>query len=340
MVRKSTCFGSVGNYCMSERRPAVAVVLAAGQGVRMKSDRPKVLHEVCGLPMLAFVLDALRAAGVSDIIVVIGYRADEVRARFAGWDSPLRWVEQVEQRGTGHAVMMVEPELADFDGDVVVVCGDNPLLSGDTVANVLERHRAAGASCTVVTAEQENPTGYGRIVGAADGTVERIVEERDTSNGEKKIREINSGNYVFDARVLFDALKQIRPDNDQHEYLLTDVIAVLHSAGKKVMSQAAPDATEVLGINSRAQLAQVGKILQGRIQARLMAEGVTIVDPASTFIDARVGIGRDTVVMPFTVIMGPTRIGSNCRVGPFVHVRGGSTVVDGEEIGGFKEVGP
>jgi bifunctional UDP-N-acetylglucosamine pyrophosphorylase/glucosamine-1-phosphate N-acetyltransferase len=306
----------------------------------MKSARPKVLHEICGLPMLAFVLDAMRQAGISDVVVVVGYRSGDVRRRFADWDMPLRWVEQTEQRGTGHAVMVSEPELRDFDGEVAVVCGDNPLLSAETVAKVLELHRERGASCTVVTAEAEDPGGYGRIVRSPDGSVERIVEERDASPAEKRIREINSGNYVFDARSLFGSLKKLTCDNVQREYLLTDVVAVLRSAGRKVWSYAAPDPTEVLGVNSPAQLADAGKILQRRIQAKWMAEGVMIVDPENTFLDPRLEIGRDTVIMPFTVIMGPTRIGCDCRIGPFAYVRGGTTVADGTEVAGFKELGP
>lgn len=324
---------------MGEERPAVAVILAAGQGVRMKSRSPKVLHEVCGLPMLAFVMDAVRDAGVARTVVVVGYGADEIRARFAEWDRPLRWVEQAEQKGTGHAVMVTEPELADFDGDVVVVCGDNPLLSASTVADAMAHHRGEGASCTVVTAEVADVTGYGRIVRADDGGVERIVEERDASEDEKHIREVNSGNYVFDARRLFEALKQITADNEQQEYLLTDVVGVLHSGGRKVLSHVAPDVTEVLGINSRRQLAEAGSILQERIQSRLMDEGVTIVDPDNTFIGPRVTVGGDTVILPFTVVIGPSRIGSNCRIGPFAYIRAGSTVTDGSKIDGFKETG-
>jgi bifunctional UDP-N-acetylglucosamine pyrophosphorylase/glucosamine-1-phosphate N-acetyltransferase len=235
--------------------------------------------------------------------------------------------------------MTAEAALAGFDGDVVVVCGDSPLLSSDTVLRLLARHRTERAACTVLTAEVPEPTGYGRIVRAADGSVERIVEERDATDVQKRIREINSGNYVFDARSLFDALRRITPNNVQREYLLTDVVAVLRSAGRKVLSDAAAEATEVLGINSRQQLADVGRILEGRIQAKLMTEGVTIVDPASTFIEARVEIGRDTVILPFTVIRGPARIGTDCRLGPFVCIRGGTTVPDGTETGVFKELG-
>lgn len=324
---------------MTENRPCVGVVLAAGQGVRMKSGSAKVLHEVCGMPMLGWVLDAMRETGVTDIIVVIGHGAEAVRARFAEWDTPLRWVEQTERKGTGHAVMTVEPELADFDGDVVVVCGDNPLLSAATVGAALERHRTEQAACTVVTAEVPDPTGYGRIVRAGDGSVEKIVEERDASEDEKRVREINSGNYVFDARALFCALGEIRPDNDQEEYLLTDVVTALRRAGKRTLSHVAPDATEVLGINTRVHLAEAGRVLQGRIQTALMLEGVTIVDPQSTFIEARVEIDRDTVIMPFSVIMGPARIGSDCQLGPFVCVKSGTTIADGTRTGPFEEIG-
>ncbi|HUU42435.1 MAG TPA: sugar phosphate nucleotidyltransferase [Planctomycetota bacterium] len=324
---------------MSEDRAVVAVVLAAGLGKRMKSDRPKVLHEVCGLPMLTYVLEALRDAGVDDVVVVVGHAAETVRERFAAWEPPLRWVEQTERRGTGHAVMVTGETLRDFDGDVVVVCGDNPLLSGQSVREAIARHRHEGAACTVVTAEVDDPTGYGRIVRNVEGDVEAIVEERDTTDGQKRIREINSGNYVFDARGLFDALGKIRPTNEQGEYYLTDVVAAMRSDGQRVLSHITSDPTEVLGINSRAQLAEAGRILQARVRARLMEAGVTIIDPASTFIDPRVEVGRDTVIGPFTIISGPTRIGRECLVGPFVHVRSGTELPDGSQTGSFKEFG-
>ena len=250
------------------RRGVVAVILAAGQGVRMKSDKAKVLHELCGRPMLAYVLDAMRAAGASEQVIVVGYGADEVKAAFADYPAPLRWVLQTERKGTGHAVMTAESALAAYDGDVVVACGDSPLLTGETVSRVIATHRAEGAACTVVTADVANPTGYGRIVRAADGSVERIVEEKDASDDEKKIREINSGNYVFDARSLFASLKQIRPDNAQKEYLLTDVVGVLRRAGKRVMSHRAADPADVLGVNSREQLADAERIYQRRVQPK------------------------------------------------------------------------
>ena len=321
---------------MGEPRGTVAVILAAGQGVRMKSRLPKVLHELCGLPVLSFVIDAVRGAGVTDLIVVVGYEAEEVRRRFAG--QPLRWALQAEQKGTGHALMMAQPLLTGFNGDVIVACGDNPLLSASTVAEVLEQHRAQGTACTVVTAKVANPTGYGRIVRGREGGVEKIVEEKDATPDEKRIAEINSGNYVFDGRALFDALRHIRPDNRQKEYLLTDVVKVMRLVGREVMSYAAPDPTEVLGINSRAQLADAGRILQDRIQSKLMTSGVTIVDPRNTFIDPRVEVGPDTVIMPFTVLMGPVKIGSNCRVGPFAWLHGSVHVKDGTQLQGFGEV--
>ncbi len=253
---------------MSQPRSVTAIVLAAGQGVRMKSDKAKVLHELCGRPMLAYVLDAMRKAGAGDLVVVVGYGADAVKAAFAGYPPPVRWVIQTERKGTGHAVMVTEPALSGVDGDVVVVCGDSPLLRGETVAQVIAAHRASGASCTVVTAEVPKPFGYGRIVRAPDGSVERIVEEKDASADEKKIREINSGNYVFDARSLYESLKHVTADNAQKEYLLTDVVGVLRRAGKKVMSHRAADPTEVLGINSAEQLVEAGRIYRRRMASK------------------------------------------------------------------------
>ncbi len=249
---------------MGRSRSVVAVVLAAGQGVRMKSDKAKVLHELCGRPMLAHVLDAMRKAGAADLVIVVGHDADTVKAAFADYPPPVRWVIQAERKGTGHAVMVTEPALAGYDGDVVVACGDSPLLRGETVAQVIAAHRASGAACTVVTAEVAEPFGYGRIVRAADGSVARIVEEKNASADEKKIREINSGNYVFDARSLYESLKHITADNAQKEYLLTDVVGVLRRAGKKVMSHRAADPTEVLGINSREQLAHAEEVYRQR----------------------------------------------------------------------------
>lgn len=322
---------------MSEPRAAAAVVLAAGKGVRMKSKLPKVLHELCGMPMLAHVLEAVRQADVSRTIVVIGHGAEVVRERFTGWDAPLQFVIQGERRGTGHAVMMAEETLAGFDGDVMVVCGDNPLISAETVRNVVKTHRSSGAACTVVTAEVPDPFGYGRIVRNAEGSVEAIVEERDADDETKKVREINSGNYLFNARLLFESLKEITPDNVQKEYLLTDVVTVLRSKGHKVMSYVAPDPAEVLGINSRAQLADVSALMQQRIQRKLMDGGVTIVDPRSTFVDPRVEAGEDTVIFPGCVIMGPVKIGGDCRIGPFAYLKGDVRLADGETVDPYEK---
>ena len=249
---------------MREDRSVVAVVLAAGQGTRMKSDLPKVLHAVCGRPMLALVLDAMHDAGVADAVVVVGYRAEAVREVFADWVTPLRWVEQPEQKGTGHAVMVTRETLADFDGEVVVVCGDNPLLSAETVRGAIVRHRVEGVACTVVTAEVADPTGYGRVIRDPGGDVEAIVEQRDASEAQQRVNEVNSGNYVFDARCLFDALEKVTPENDQHEYYLTDVVAVLRAGGKRVIAHKAGEATEVLGINDREQLALAERLLLAR----------------------------------------------------------------------------
>jgi bifunctional UDP-N-acetylglucosamine pyrophosphorylase/glucosamine-1-phosphate N-acetyltransferase len=321
---------------MTETRAAVAVVLAAGKGVRMKSKLPKVLHELCGRPMLAHVLEAVKSADVRETIVVIGHGAELVKERFADWDAPLRFIIQSERKGTGHAVMMAEEALADFDGEVMVVCGDNPLISTETIRRVVQTHRDDRAAYTVVTAEVPDPFGYGRIVRNAEDSVEEIVEERDADEATKRIREINSGNYLFDARRLFRSLKEIRPDNHQKEYLLTDVVKVLRSGGHTVMSYAASDPAEVLGVNSRAQMAKVSVLMQERIQTALMDAGVTIVDPRSTFIDPRVEAGPDTVILPGCVITGPVKIGGECRVGPFAYLCGNVRLADGETVGAYE----
>ncbi|MBQ7478566.1 MAG: bifunctional UDP-N-acetylglucosamine diphosphorylase/glucosamine-1-phosphate N-acetyltransferase GlmU [Selenomonadaceae bacterium] len=296
----------------------VTVVLAAGKGTRMKSALPKVLHRVGGKHMLQHVLDAAKAAGAKRNIVVTGFGGETVREAIG---SQAEFVTQEEQLGTGHAVLQAKPLLEGETGTVMVLCGDTPLLTGELLKKLYDSHLEAGAKATVLTAIMPDPTGYGRIVHMADGTVEKIVEHKDATEEERKIREVNSGIYCFEAKELFSALGEVKNDNAQGEYYLPDVLEILRKQGKKIWAVATEDYESTFGINSRSQLAQAEKILRHRKNEELMAEGVTLMDPDSTFIDADVKIGRDTVIYPFTWIEGKSVIGENCELGPNVRLQ-------------------
>jgi bifunctional UDP-N-acetylglucosamine pyrophosphorylase/glucosamine-1-phosphate N-acetyltransferase len=313
-----------------------ALILAAGKGVRMKSDIPKVLHKVCGAPMLQYVLEAARDAGLEQIRVVIGYGGERITEYFAG--ANVEWIEQKEQLGTGHAVMTAATMYKGFRGDVVIIYGDVPLLKAATVSALLDAHRRAKALCTVLTAKVDDPTGYGRIVRNKGGALKAIVEHRDATKAQLKIKEINSGIMAFDGTMLFETIRQLKNDNSQREYYLTDVAEMLSRKRGKVATFTVDDPREILGINSRAQLAEVGRIMRMQILERLMAEGVTIVDPENTYIEHNVEIGRDTVILPYTVIGAGVKIGKGCEVGPFTHLRVGTVMEDGSEVGNFTEV--
>lgn len=291
----------------------LTVVLAAGKGTRMNSALPKVLHSVSGKPMIQHVLDAATAAGSEKHIVVIGYGGETVKEVIG---TRAEYAEQKEQLGTGHAVMQAEHILKDFDGTVMVLCGDTPLLTGGLLAKLYHEHKRAGAKATVLTAKMPNPTGYGRVVRTAEGTVKKIVEQKDASAKELAIDEINAGIYCFDCAALLGALAKLTCDNAQGEYYITDVLQILGSAGEKVSAVTAEDPEETLGINSRAQLADAERVLRRRKALELMDGGVTIMDPASTFVDVDVQVGKDTILYPFTWLEGKTVVGKQCVVGP------------------------
>ncbi|MBQ1914834.1 MAG: bifunctional UDP-N-acetylglucosamine diphosphorylase/glucosamine-1-phosphate N-acetyltransferase GlmU [Selenomonadaceae bacterium] len=296
----------------------VTVVLAAGKGTRMKSALPKVLHRVGGKHMLQHVLDAAKAAGAKRNIVVTGFGGETVREAIG---DQAEFVTQEEQLGTGHAVLQAKSLLEGETGTVMVLCGDTPLLTGELLKRLYDAHQEAGAKATVLTAIMPDPTGYGRIVHMADGSVEKIVEHKDATEEERKIKEINSGIYCFEAKELFSALGEVKNDNAQGEYYLPDVLEILRKQGKKIWAVATEDYESTFGINSRSQLAQAEKILRHRKNEELMAEGVTLMDPDTTFIDADVRIGRDTVIYPFTWIEGKSVIGENCELGPNVRLQ-------------------
>lgn len=294
-----------------------AVILAAGKGTRMRSKLPKVLHKVGGKAMLQHVLDAADAAGAVEKVVIVGHGAELVES-MVGEQGKI--VLQAEQLGTGHAVMQTKDALSGFTGTAMILCGDTPLLDGEELKNFYEAHVQSGAAATVLTAFMDNPFGYGRIVRDADGNVQGIVEEKDADAQQKLIKEINTGIYCLECPLMFDVLATLTCDNAQGEYYLTDVLTKLNEAGKKVGGVVTEDSDMVMGINSRRQLAEAESVMRVRILNKLMDEGVTIMDPASTFIEGSVKIGRDTVIYPFTWLEGSTEIGEDCEIGPNVRL--------------------
>ena len=291
----------------------VTVILAAGKGTRMKSVLPKVLHQAAGKPMVQHVIDAARLAGARRNIVVVGFGAELVRSALRG---KVEIVVQAEQLGTGHAVRMAEPLLKAEHGTVMVLCGDTPLLTGALLSRLYEAHKKARAKATVLTAIMPDATGYGRVIRSATGAVEKIVEDKDATDEERKVQEVNSGIYCFAADALFSALAEVNCDNAQGEYYLPDVLSILREKGEKIWAVAAEDYEETLGVNSRVQLSAAEKILRRRKNLALMESGVTLMDPDTTFIDADVAVGRDTVIYPFTWIEGASSVGAACVLGP------------------------
>ncbi|MHB8917694.1 MAG: bifunctional UDP-N-acetylglucosamine diphosphorylase/glucosamine-1-phosphate N-acetyltransferase GlmU [Desulfocucumaceae bacterium] len=294
-----------------------AVVLAAGKGTRMKSDLPKVLHKICGVPMVCHVLKAAREAGSDRVVLVAGFGGDLVAREV---ESQAEVVFQHEQLGTAHALRQAAGPLREFDGDVLVLCGDTPLISAGAIKGLVREHRESGASATVLTAHMENPSGYGRVIRDPSGRVQGIVEQKDASPEELKVREINTGIYCFKSGGLFDDLDLIKPDNVQGEYYLTDIIGHYVREGRAVSAVPAGNPAEIMGINDRCQLAAARAALGLRTNTELMLAGVTIVDPSTAYIDSGVTIGRDTIIYPHTVIQGSTVIGGGCAIGPFTQI--------------------
>lgn len=347
-----------------------ALILAAGKGTRMKSDRIKVLHEVAGRPLVAWPLAAAREAGADELVVVVGHQAEQVRERLSGEPS-LKIALQEEQLGTGHAVACALPELADGSTTVLILCGDTPLLTGATLQRLVAAHRAADAVVTVLTAKLENPYGYGRIIRDAEGRVRRIVEQKDATLEEAAIPEVNSGIYCMDVAFLKAHIGSLGSDNAQNEYYLTDLLAIAVAEHQHCSALEADDPREIMGVNDRAQLASAGHLLRERINNRLMRDGVTLIDPERTYIDANVTIGHDTEIWPGCVLRGNTVIGCGCllesnvqvtdctigdhvqlkagsvlaeavlhhevTVGPMAHLRPGSVLHDHVKIGNFVE---
>jgi bifunctional UDP-N-acetylglucosamine pyrophosphorylase/glucosamine-1-phosphate N-acetyltransferase len=303
--------------------PISAIVLAAGEGTRMRSNRPKPLHLICGRPMVMHVLHALVGLDVERTVVVVGHGAERVTKKVTE-QSPtvlnVTFVEQRVQRGTGDAVTVGLTAFPDDDLDdtstVVVLPGDTPLLRPDTIAALVAQHERSGMGATVLTAHLDDPTGYGRIIRAKDTTIARIVEQRDATDDERAVTEINTGIYCFRRDVLGPALRRLSPDNAQGEYYLTDVIALLRSAGYPVGAVEVADVAETQGVNDRFQLAVAERELRERTNRAFLLAGVTMLDPRQTFIDVTVQLGQDVTLYPGTILQGRCLVGDGCEIGP------------------------
>lgn len=323
-----------------------AVILAAGQGTRMKSKLYKVLHPVCGKPMVQHVIDEISKLHINKMVTIIGHGAEKVKS-YIGNKS--EYALQEEQLGTAHAVMQAADQLVDKEGITIVICGDTPLITAKTMEALFSQHEQTSASATVLTASAEDPTGYGRIIRNQNGQVERIVEHKDATDEERKVKEINTGTYCFDNKALFAALKNVSNDNAQGEYYLPDVIEILRDQGGTISAFQTESFEETIGVNDRMALSEAERIMRQRINSEHMKNGVTIIDPTNTYISDGVEIGSDTVIYPGTVLEGKTRIGSDCQIGPHSHIHHCNvadhvkiehSVVEESEIGSGVIIGP
>lgn len=350
-------------------RNLAIVILAAGEGTRMKSDLPKVLHTLAGRPLVEWVLSSVSALRPDKIVMVVGHKGKEVMGALAG--KKLSFVEQKQQFGSGHALRQAEKTLKNFRGDVLVLCADTPLIDPSTLKTFIAAHRAEGSAATVLTSRFDNPFGYGRVVRGKHGQLEEIVEEKDATPEERRIKEINSGIYCLKSPGIWKVLGRIKADNRKKEYYLTDAIGILRAEESPVGAYPHVSPREIIGINTRLDLAQAEEIVrQGTLKA-LMLDGVTVIDPGATYVSIDARIGRDTVLYPGTTIEGKTLIGEGCRIGPssfvqdsrvgngteirssfvyeseigddvkigpFAHLRPGAKIEDGARVGNFSEV--
>ena len=345
-----------------------AIILAAGQGTRMKSSLYKVLHPVCGKPMVQHVLDQVTKLDLAKIVTVVGHGAEKVKSQLGDTSE---YALQSEQLGTAHAVLQAASFLEGEEGTTIVICGDTPLIPSATMSSLLHHHKESNAMATILTAKAEEPTGYGRIVRNDSGAVAKIVEHKDATVLEREIKEINTGTYCFDNQALFNALSKVSNDNVQGEYYLPDVIEILNKEGKIVSAHQTLSFEETLGVNDRVALSQAEKIMKQRINEEHMRNGVSLIDPDHTYISSDAIIGRDTVIYPGSMILSETVIGENCiigpnteiknctvlngttirqsvahdsqigndvTIGPFAHIRPLSTIADEVKIGNFVEI--
>lgn len=345
------------------------VILAAGEGTRMKSDLPKVLHALSGKPLIKWVLNSVYNLRPAEVIAVVGHGAAQVQNELSG--EKVSFAEQKKQLGSGHALAQTEKYLKNFSGDILVLCGDTPMISPVTLRELIRRHNSEKNAATVLSAEAPNPFGYGRIYRLPSGQVSGIIEEKDASPEQRKITEVNSGIYCFSCAGLWRGLKKITPQNKKHEYYLTDIISILNDLGLPVGAYKAHDFNELQGINTRIDLSRAAGLVRAKILDELMLSGVTIINPAHTYISPETQIGRDTVIYPGTIIEGKSVIGKNCfigpntfiknssvgdnseirssfiddsfvaskvKIGPFSNLRPGSKIMDGARVGNFSEI--
>ncbi|WP_339263448.1 bifunctional UDP-N-acetylglucosamine diphosphorylase/glucosamine-1-phosphate N-acetyltransferase GlmU [Solibacillus sp. FSL W7-1472] len=323
-----------------------AVVLAAGQGTRMKSKLYKVLHPVCGKPMVEHVIDHISSLNVERVVTVVGHGAELVKETLG---NKSEYVLQEEQLGTAHAVQQAEPILSGLSGTTLVVCGDTPLIRPETMQALLDQHASQNAKATILTAVTDDPTGYGRILRDEHGQVSQIVEQKDATSEQQLVKEINTGTYCFDNEALFEALKLVKNENAQGEFYLPDVIEILQKQGETVAAYVTENFDETLGVNDRFALSQAEELMRARINERHMRNGVTIINPISTHISADAVIGSDTVILPGVIIEGKTVIGEDCKIGPNSHIVDShignattihSSVVLNSQVGNETAVGP
>lgn len=310
-----------------------AVILAAGQGTRMKSKMPKVVHKVMGKCMVEHAIAAAKQAGADAICVVIGHGADIVKSQI---QSEVTYVVQDQQLGTGHAVKCAK-EFIGTEGETLILFGDTPLITGETLDRLVKTHRFTGNAITVLSACIDNPTGYGRIIRDLDGTFVKSVEHKDATEEERLCNEVNSGMYVFDSAQLYTALDELTNNNAQGEYYLPDTLMIIRDRGFNVDAMPVDDPTEIEGVNSRVQLAHAEEVMKSRINRKLMESGVTIIDPATTYIESSVTVENDVVIYPNTFLMGDTCVRTDSVIGPFSYIKD-STIEEGSEIEPYSKI--